>query len=52
MGRNLYFSAKEKRRFPEQDAPREAFAAGMQGLVERMKDFWPYEYEYWQRVRG
>ncbi|MEJ2698471.1 MAG: flavodoxin family protein [Desulfuromonadales bacterium] len=52
LGRELYFSAEEKRPYPEQDAPRQAFAARMKGLVDRMKDFWPYEYEYWQKVRG
>jgi multimeric flavodoxin WrbA len=52
LGRELYLSAKEKRRFPEQDAPREAFAARMKGLVDRMRDFWPYEYEYWRKTRG
>jgi multimeric flavodoxin WrbA len=50
LGRELYLSALEKREFPEQEGARLAFRARMQGLVEYMKDFWPYEYEYWQRL--
>jgi multimeric flavodoxin WrbA len=50
LGRELYQSALEKREFPEQEGARLAFNARMKGLVECMKDFWPYEYEYWQRL--
>ncbi len=52
VGRNCISVRKEKRRFPEQDAPREAFAAEDERAGRKMKDFWPYEYEYWQKVRG
>ena len=51
LGRELYQSTRGKREFPKQEEARLAFGARMKGLVEYMKDFWPYEYEYWQRLR-
>lgn len=50
LGRELCRSAKEKREFTEQEGARLAFAARMRGLVSHMREFWPYEYEYWQRL--
>ena len=51
LGRELLRSALEKRDFPGQEGARLAFKARMKGLVEYMKDFWPYEYEYWQQLK-
>ena len=51
LGRELYQSTRGKRELPKQEEARLAFGARMKGLVEYMKDFWPYEYEYWQRLR-
>lgn len=50
LGRELCRAAKEKREFPDQEGARLAFAARMRGLVSHMREFWPYEYEYWQRL--
>lgn len=48
LGQNLCLSVREKSRFPEQDAYRNAFRARMQRLVEYRKQEWAYEYRYWQ----
>ncbi len=49
MGRELCRSIRERREYPEQDSARRAFGERMKSLVMHMKDFWTYEYEYWQR---
>jgi len=51
LGRELCRSAREKRRFPEQEAFRQSFRARMQGVVGYMQDFWPYEREYWREKK-
>jgi len=51
LGRELCRSIQEKRTFPEQDAFRREFSTRMAGLVDRMKDPWGFEYEYWERKR-
>jgi multimeric flavodoxin WrbA len=50
LGRELCNAAREKREFPEQEGARLVFNARMKGLVSYMKDFWPYEYQYWQKL--
>ncbi len=50
LGGELVQSIEERRAFPEQEAPRREFAARMEQLVTRMKDYWPYEYDYWREA--
>jgi hypothetical protein len=39
----------EKTRFPDQEAFIGDFKARMSGLVDFMKDYWPFERDYWER---
>lgn len=49
LGQELCQSIKDKRVNPEQDAFRENFKSRMSGLVDMMKEYWPFEREYWQK---
>ena len=49
LGRELCSAVREKRAYPEQEEFRRTFRARMKGLVEYMKEWWTYEYEYWQK---
>lgn len=48
LGRELCLSIREKRRYPKQDALRNAVKSRMKGLVEYRQKEWIYEYNYWQ----
>ncbi|WP_243370271.1 flavodoxin family protein [Geotalea sp. SG265] len=50
LGGELYRAALEKKEYADQAGAKLALAAYMRGLVDFMKDFWHYEYEYWQRL--
>lgn len=50
LGRELYRAAAEKREFPEQEGARLALSAYMKGLVDHMREFWQFEYQYWQKL--
>lgn len=50
LGRELYLAAMEKRDFPEQEGAILGLRAYMKGLVDQMKDFWHYEFNYWQKL--
>lgn len=50
LGRELYRASAEKREFPEQEGARLALSAYMKGLVDHMREFWQFEYEYWQKL--
>lgn len=47
LGNELCRSIAEQRKFPEQEAYIGDFKARMSGLVDYMKDFWPFEREFW-----
>ena len=49
LGQELCLSIKEKRIYPEQDAFRDGFKLRMAGLVDIMKEYWPFEREFWSR---
>jgi hypothetical protein len=49
LGQELCQNIKDKRVNPEQDAFRENFKLRMSGLVDMMKEYWPFEREYWQK---
>ena len=49
LGQELCQSIKDKRVYPEQDTFRENFKSRMSGLVDIMKEYWPFEREYWQK---
>ncbi len=51
LGGELCCCIAEKRRFPEQEAFISDFKARMSGLVDFMKDFWPFERDYWEKNR-
>lgn len=50
LGQDLYLSTLEKREFPEQEGAKLALGTYMRGLVDYMKEFWHYEYDYWQKL--
>jgi multimeric flavodoxin WrbA len=52
LGGELYQAALEKRDYPDQAGAKLALGAYMRGLVDFMKDFWRYEYEYWQKLEN
>ncbi len=47
LGRELCHSIGEKRIYAEQDSFRAEFRVRMAGLVDMMKDYWPFERDYW-----
>lgn len=49
LGQELCQSINEKKVYPGQDRFREKFKLRMSGLVDFMKDYWPYEREYWSK---
>lgn len=49
LGQELCQSINEKKVYPGQDRFREKFKLRMSGLVNFMKDYWPYEREYWSK---
>lgn len=49
LGQELCQSINEKKVYPGQDRFRERFKLRMSGLVDFMKDYWPYEREYWSK---
>ncbi|MDD2309143.1 MAG: flavodoxin family protein [Desulfuromonadaceae bacterium] len=51
LGQDLCKSIKDKRVYPEQDGFRAEFKVRMSGLVDMMKDYWPFEREYWAKKR-
>jgi multimeric flavodoxin WrbA len=48
LGRDLCLAVSGKRQFPRQDAFRREFRSRMERVVGCMKDYWPYEFDYWQ----
>jgi multimeric flavodoxin WrbA len=52
LGKELCSAIAERRNYPEQDAFISAFKNRMSGLVDYMKDFWPFEREYWDKKRS
>jgi multimeric flavodoxin WrbA len=49
LGGELCRSVAEKRKFPEQEVFIGDFKTRMSGLVDIMKEFWPFEREYWNK---
>ena len=49
LGGELCRSVAEKREFPEQQTFIGDFKARMSGLVDIMKEYWPFEREYWNK---
>ncbi len=52
LGRELCQSISEKRIFAEQEGFRAEFRGRMAGLVDMMKEYWPFEREFWARKVG
>ncbi|ACM18978.1 iron-sulfur cluster-binding flavoprotein [Geotalea daltonii FRC-32] len=50
LGEELYRATLEKREYPDQAGAKLALSAYMRGLVDLMKDFWRYEYDYWTKL--
>lgn len=51
LGRELCVAIEEKRQFPEQAAFKAGMKFRMSGLVDFMKDHWPFEREFWEKKR-
>lgn len=51
LGQELFLSIKDKRVYEGQDGFREKFKLRMTGLVDMMKEHWPFEREYWSNKR-
>ncbi len=49
LGQELCQSIKDKRVYTGQDGFREEFKLRMSGLVDMMKEYWPFEREYWSK---
>jgi multimeric flavodoxin WrbA len=49
IGCELCRSVAEKRKFPEQEAFISGFSTRMSGLIDYMKEYWPYERDFWER---
>lgn len=49
LGQDLCRSIREKRVYPGQEEFICGFRARMTGLVDYMKEYWPYERDYWNR---
>jgi hypothetical protein len=49
LGQELCRSIKDKRVYPGQDAFREEFKLRMSGLVDMMKEYWPFERDHWAK---
>ena len=49
LGQKLCQSIADKLVYPEQEGFREEFKLRMSGLVDMMKEYWPFEREYWQK---
>ena len=49
LGKELCQSISEKRVYPEQAALRAGIRYRMSGLVEFMKEHWPFEREQWEK---
>ncbi|MDD2898226.1 MAG: flavodoxin family protein [Desulfuromonadaceae bacterium] len=52
LGLGLCQSISDRRVYPEQEGFREEFRLRMSGLVDIMKDYWPFEREYWANKRA
>ena len=48
LGHELCRCIAEQRKFPEQEAFISDFKTRMSGLVDFMKEYWPFEREYWR----
>jgi len=48
LGHELCRCVAERRKFPEQEAFISDFKARMSGLIDLMKEYWPFEREYWK----
>jgi len=51
LGHELCRCIAEQRRFPEQEAFISDFKTRMSGLVDFMKESWPFEREYWKEKK-
>jgi hypothetical protein len=49
LGQELCQSINDKRVYSGQDGFREKFKLRMSGLVDFMKDYWPFERDYWAK---
>jgi multimeric flavodoxin WrbA len=49
LGRELCRSVAGQQQYPEQDEFINGFRARMSGLVGFMKDYWPFERDYWDK---
>jgi multimeric flavodoxin WrbA len=49
LGQELCQSITDKQVYPEQDGFREEFKLRMSGLVDIMKEYWPFEREFWAK---
>jgi multimeric flavodoxin WrbA len=49
LGSELCRAVAEQRKFPEQEVFINGFKARMAGLVDFMKEYWPFEREYWEK---
>lgn len=52
LGQELCQSISAKRVYAVQDGFREEFKLRMTGLVDIMKDYWPFERDYWAKKRS
>ncbi|MDD2851906.1 MAG: flavodoxin family protein [Desulfuromonadaceae bacterium] len=52
LGQEICQSITDKRAYPEQEMFRKGFTLRMSGLVEYMKEYWPFEREYWEKKRA
>lgn len=51
LGRELCRSIAGQRRYPEQDEFIQNFRGRMAGLIDVMKEYWPFEREQWEKKR-
>jgi multimeric flavodoxin WrbA len=49
LGQELCQSINDKQVYPDQDGFREEFKLRMSGLVDVMKEYWPFEREFWAK---
>lgn len=52
LGRELCAAVAERRKFPEQEAFMRGIEERMSGLVDFMKEYWPFEREFWEKRTG
>lgn len=49
LGQELCQNINDKKVYPGQDGFREGLKLRMSGLVDFMKDYWPFERDYWAK---